>query len=158
MRSLHEAVEVSAEPGRVWEWLMGLADNYQDWHPDHVSAAWVGGPANRVGSVLEVVERLGGRTERLRFELTDVAPPRRFAYRMRGPISVLLPRGAFAVEPADGGSRFHATIDCRFPRLAQVLFPRRIEVLRAHMREEGENLKRILESGHPPAASSAGAP
>ena len=149
VRALRDSVEISAGPERVWSWLVDLylPGRYREWHPDHVSATWVSGPPNRVGSVLEAVEYLGGRRETMRFELTAVDPPRRLAYRMRGPISALLPRGAFLVEPIAGGSRFQAIIEYRFGKLTEVLFRRRVAALRTHMHEEGVNVKRILESG-----------
>jgi hypothetical protein len=149
VRTLHETTEISVAPDRVWDWLTGLAGSYRQWHPDHVSAEWISGIPNEVGSVLEVVERLGGHTDRLRLELTRIDPQQRYEYRIRGPISALLPRGAFVVEPADGGSRLHATIETRFPRLTRAIFGRRAQQLRRHMQEEGANLKQILESGQP---------
>ena len=48
----------------------------------------------RFGSVLRVEEYLGGHREELRFELTELDPPRRMGYRILGPQGVLLPGGA----------------------------------------------------------------
>jgi hypothetical protein len=59
---------------------------------------------------------------------------------------MLLPGGAFAVVSDDGGARFTATISYRFGRLTERLFKRRMATLQRHMKEEGENLKRIIES------------
>ena len=89
-----------AEP--IWVWLAGLSEHYAEWHPDHVSADWERGEPHRVGSILRAVEDLGGKREVLRFEMTSVDPPHGFEYRMRGPISMLLPGGAFAVVPRMG--------------------------------------------------------
>ena len=123
-----------------------MAEHYTDWHPDHVSAEWVHGEPNQVGSILEAVEDLGGTREVLQLEMTSIDPPHGFEYRIRGPISLLLPGGAFAVVSAGGGARFTATISYRFGRLTECLFNRRTAALRSHMKEEGENLKRIVES------------
>lgn len=65
---------------------------------------------------------------------------------MRGPISFLLPGGAFAVMPDNGGSCFTASISYRFGKMTERMFKRRMAVLTRHMQEEGENLKRIIES------------
>ena len=145
MRELRDSIEVGAPPQRVWDWIAGLADHYAEWHPAHVSAEWERGEPNQVGSVLRVVEELGGNPEQLRFELTAIEPGRRLEYRLLGPIAILLPGGAFQVDPADGGSRFVATISFRFGWLTERLFRRRAAMLRAHMSEEGESLKRIVE-------------
>lgn len=145
MRRLQDSVDIDAAPDQIWEWLNHLAERYTDWHPDHVSARWRRGRPNAVGSVFEAVEILAGHRERLRFEVTAVEPPRRFAYRLRGPISLMLPRGEFAIAPEDGGSRFTATIDVRFGAVVETIFGPRAAALRRHMREEGENLKCIIE-------------
>lgn len=146
MHELRDSIDIDAPPERVWDWLAELADHYTDWHPAHVSAEWERGAPNQVGSVLRVVEDLGGHREELRFELTAVEPHHRLEYRLLGPIAMLLPRGAFTIAPTDGGARFVATISYRFGWLTERLFRKRTATLRAHMREEGESLKRILES------------
>ena len=146
MRELTDSIRIDSPPEPIWEWLSGLSEHYTEWHPDHVSAEWEQGEPNEVGSILRAVEDLGGSREVLRFEMTSVDPPHRFEYRIRGPISMLLPGGAFAVVSDDGGARFTATISYRFGRLTELLFRRRTAALQRHMKEEGENLKRIIES------------
>jgi hypothetical protein len=78
--------------------------------------------------------------------MTSVEPTHGFEYRIRGPISLLLPGGAFAVVSDDGGSHFTATISYRFGRVTERLFKRRMAAPRRHMEEEGESLKRVIES------------
>ena len=146
MREIIDAVRVEASPERVWSWLTELADHYTQWHPDHVSAEWLKGRPNDVGSILRVVELLDGRREELSFELAEVDPPLRMGYRILGPHALLLPGGAFTVSPADGGSMFAASIQYRFGAITERVFRRRLTVLGAHMREEGVNLKRMVEA------------
>ena len=149
MRQLTTSILIDAPPERVWAWLEDMASHYTEWHPDHMSARWERGEPNRVGSTMTVVEVLGGHREVLRFELTRFDPPRLFRYRIRGLISLLLPDGAFCLAPDDGRSRFTATISYRFGRFTERLFGRRMEALVAHMREEGENVKRLVEAAVP---------
>ena len=146
MHQLMESIVIDSPPGPIWDWLTNLATNYAEWHPDHVSAEWERGEPNQVGSIMRAVEDLGGTREVLRLEMASIDPPHRFEYRIRGPISILLPRGAFTVAQDDGGSRFTASISYRFGTLTQRLFKRRVAALREHMKEEGQNLKRIIES------------
>ena len=146
MRSLRDSVEIDAPLDSVWDWMTNLAANYTDWHPDHVSAEWTQGEPNEVGSVLAAVEYLGSKKEELRFQLTSIDPPHMFEYRLRGHAAILLPGGSFSIEPTERGSRFTATIRYRLGRLTELLFRRRMLALQRHMSEEGENLKRIIES------------
>ena len=153
---LEDTIEIDAPPDQVWAWLTALADHYRDWHPDHVSAEWTRGAPDQIGSRLTAVENLGGHHEQLTFEMTEIDPPRRLAYRIVGPHSILVPGGAFEITPRGERSAFRATIQYRFGRLTRVLLARRINALHTHMREEGENLKRLLETNTnpPPAISS----
>ncbi|MGD2103389.1 MAG: SRPBCC family protein [Acidimicrobiia bacterium] len=141
-----DSIVIDSSPEPIWEWLTNLATRYTKWHPDHVSAEWELGEPNQVGSIMRAVEDLGGTREVLRFEMTSIEPPHRFEYRIRGPISMLLPGGAFTVTPHNGVSRFTATISYRFGAVTELLFRGRMSTLAEHMREEGENLKRIIES------------
>ncbi len=146
MRQVSDTVDVDVPPDRVWRWLAGLAEHYQDWHPDHVSAVWEQGEPNQIGSVLKVVESLGGHREELRFEMTDMVAPNLMEYRVVGLHGLLLPGGAFLIASDGDGSMFTASIRYRFGWVVERLFRRRAAALRAHMREEGVNLKRLVEA------------
>jgi uncharacterized protein YndB with AHSA1/START domain len=147
MRELRNTTRIDAPPDRVWDWLSHLSENYREWHPDHVSAGWVYGPPNQAGSILKAVEVMGGHREEHHFEVVSVEPPREMVYRIHGPIGALLPKGAFRIEPSNGGSKFTATISYRFGPLAERLYRRRMAALRTHMREEGERLSRSVGGG-----------
>lgn len=142
---LEDAVVVDAKPEQVWSWLTGLADHYCDWHPNHVSAEWIRGAPNQIGSRLEAVEYIDGHREALVFEITAVDAPRRMEYRILGPHSILLTGGAFEISPLGRRTVFRATIRSRFGRLTRAVFGRRLDALRSHMREESESVKRLLE-------------
>ncbi len=146
MRVLRDSIHVDAPPDAVWTWLTGLSDHYTEWHPDHVSAEWVEGEPNRVGSVLEAVEYLAGRREVLRFEITDVIPAHRMEYRILGAHGLVLPGGSFEINAENGGARFIATIRARLGGLSEKVLSRRVDALRTHMREEGQNLKQLVET------------
>ena len=146
MRQLVDSIIIDAPPDTIWQWLADLPAHYTEWHPDHVSAVWERGGPDQIGSIMRAVEFLGGIRETLRMELTRVDPPHRFEYRMRGPISLLLPGGAFSVISHNGASRFTASISYRMGTLTERFFKDRVAALTRHMREEGESLKRIIES------------
>jgi len=146
VRQIRDTIHVDASPKEVWSWLAGVADHYTDWHPDHVSAEWVEGEPNEIGSILEAVEYIGGRRETLCFVMMDIDAPHLMKYRIRGLHSLLLPGGGFSISTEGDGSAFTATIDFRFGGLIDRFVPRRAEALRAHVREEGMNLKRLVET------------
>jgi uncharacterized protein YndB with AHSA1/START domain len=143
---MQDCIHIDTPPGRIWSWLTRLSEHYTRWHPDHVSADWERGEPNQIGSVLRAVEYLGGHREQLRFEMIDVDPPRRMEYRIRGLHSLLLPGGSFEIAPDGEGSKFTAGIRYRFGPLTERILKHRVAALRTHMREEGQNLKRLLET------------
>lgn len=145
MRQLEDTIEIETPPERIWSWLEGLVDHYQDWHSGHISAAWDEGEPNQVGSILRAVEVVGGRHEELCFELTSIDPPHRFDYRLLGPVSLVMPQGSFSIEPNNGGATFRATLAYRGGPVTAWLFRNRLDEIQAHMQEEGENLKQIME-------------
>lgn len=147
MRFVEDAVHVKASPLEVWGWLAHLVEHYVEWHPDHVSAEWIAGPPNRVGSLMRAVEAVGNHEEDLLFELVEFEPPHRFAYRIGRSVGLILPAGSFEIERDDNdGCWFTARIGYRFGPVTERLFRRRIAGLRSHMAEEGANLKRLVEA------------
>jgi len=144
MGRLTDTVDIAAPSETVYAWLTHLDEHYVEWHPDHVSCRWLKGGADRVGSVLECVELLHGSRHVLRMRIRRAEPPRLIEYTCLAPASLVMSGGAFAIEAQGDGSRFTATLDFRGGSLLEMLARRRVEALRAHMREEGENLQRIL--------------
>lgn len=148
---LRDSIRIRAAPGQVFGWLESLPDNYESWHPDHVSCRVLSGSMSRVGSEIECKEYLHGKFHSMRFRLTGLDPGRRIEYQI-----IRLGRGVFEVVPAGDGVEFAAEIDIG-PDAAVIgwladaflrtFLRRRLEAMRQHMREEGQNLKTIMEAG-----------
>jgi len=152
--TLTDSIEVRAAPEEVFGFIARLADDesYRAWHPeDHVSLRWIEGPPWEEGSVAYAEEYLHGKLHKLKFTVTKVVPNRRIEY---GPTSRLMrryfPGNAFIMEPAEEGCVFTATVKLRVGRLARILAGGRLQRgladTKQHMREEGENLKKIVEA------------
>ena len=96
---------------------------------------------------MRIVELVGDHEEELVLELVEFNPPYRYAYRIGRSIGLLLPGGAFELEPdTAGGCRFTARIGYRYGPFTERLFRKRVEQLRKHLAEESSNLKRIVEA------------
>ena len=103
------------------------------------------------GSEIECQEYLHGKLHTMRFCLTEIDPGRRIEYEIVG-----LGKGAFEVIPKGDKVEFVAELGLGFDfsiigsmadAVFSMLFSRRLEAMRQHMREEGQNLKKIIESG-----------
>jgi hypothetical protein len=99
--------------------------------------------------VLRVRERLHGKPHSLTLRADVVVPDRLVRYSGRGF------RGAFILEPAGRGTRFTAQLEVGLPlpligRLLDPVLRRlmanRLSAVQEHMREEGQNLKHLLEA------------
>jgi hypothetical protein len=141
-------VYIEATPRQVWAWLDELPHHYRDWHPSHLDCRYVRGKHLAAGTVLRMDERLHGRPHSVLLRADVVVPNRLLRYSGRGV------RGAFVLEPVGSGTQFTAELDVgvRLPLIGRILDPvlhrvvgKRLSAVRDHMREEGRNLKHILE-------------
>lgn len=142
---LKDSVEIKTASEKVFEWLTHFPEHYTEWHPDHVTCHYVTGGSMEEGSVLYCEEYIHGDLHSMKFRLTKIEPTR-IDYDILFPMSIICPKGSFIVEPKGDHCTFTATLSFRFDTLLSVLFKRRVEALKTHVKEEGENLKRLLES------------
>lgn len=140
-----DSVEINVPPEAVYDWLMSFVKNYRSWHPAHVKCRWLKGKPFEIGSVLYVEEYLGDELHKLKFKITRIKQNKGFEFRILFPASILVPKGEFLIEPTEVGSRFTATLYYRFGKLLALLAKKEKEIIEQHQREEGVNLKRLLE-------------
>jgi len=153
MIKLSDTILISTDPDTLFAWFADLPGHYRAWHPDHVSCRYEGAHGLRAGARLHAEEYLHGRLHKLRFRITRVAPSSLVEYRLGPGV-----RGAFRAEQGPTGTHFTAELEfgVGWPLLGPLLdfllerlFSARIDAVRQHMKEEGVNLKRILESAAP---------
>jgi hypothetical protein len=150
MLVLQDVVEIPAQPATVFAWFRNLESNYRNWHPDHVNCRYAKGRPFETGSVLSVQETLHGRQHKLRLKLTSIEPNRSIAYRIAPGLN-----GRFLLAETEFGCQLEAEIRIgwRVPifgwvvdRLVRRVFDASLDALRIHMREEGQNLSRLLDN------------
>jgi len=148
---LRDSIRIKTKPERIFKWLELMPQEYCSWHPDHVAYRVVKGSMLQPGSEIECREYLHGKLHTMRFRLARIEPGRRMEYEIAG-----LGRGAFEVIPKGDEVEFVAELGLgsdspilgrAVDALLRALFGRRLDAMRQHMREEGENLKKIIESG-----------
>ena len=152
--TLTDTIEIRTTPERIFSFITGLVDteSYVAWHPeDHVSMRWLQGEPWHEGSVAEAAEYMHGKIHRLKFVVTHVEPNRRIDYTT--PSRLLrryVPGNTFEIEPKGDSTLFIATGRLRVGWILKKLLGKHLrnnlEGIKKHMKEEGENLKRILEA------------
>lgn len=150
-----DSIEIKTTPERIFAFLTSIVDDetYRAWHEgDHVRFRWIEGQPWAEGSVMYAEEYLHGRIHKLKFQVTRVVPDRRIEY---APVSRLLrmffPKNELIIEQRGESCLFVASVTFRVGWIGKTFFGKAIErglaSVRKHMREEGENLRRILEQG-----------
>ena len=147
---LRDEVRIDATPEQVFDWLAHFQEHYLAWHPDHVECRYLRGSSIlEKDAILYVEEYLHGDLHKLKLRATKVIPDSRVEYTAGFGIG-----GAFEVQPREDGVLFIAevTIGLGVPGLGSLLdrmmervLAGRIEAMKQHMAEEGENIKRWLE-------------
>ena len=148
MITLTDSIEIKTTPEKVFAWLTNIKnqENYQAWHPDHENCVWVKGEPFQEGSIAYFEEYIHGKLHGLNFLCTKRVQNRIIEYRPLFPWSLFMPKSQFAIEPrCEKSCIFTATINLRAGPLFKKFGGKRLDTIKQHMKEEGENLKKALE-------------
>ena len=149
MITLKDSIEIQTTPEKVfnaWIKVFSSQEYFKKWHPDHVKYSWIKGEPFAVGSILYVEEYLHCKLGKMKFLITNLEINRKIEFKLLFPTSIICPKGSFMIEPKERSSIFTATLTFRFGRFFQKFAKSRVEAVTTHMKEEGENLKKILEN------------
>lgn len=139
---------MSASPHEVFHFFETMEDNYERWHPDHIRFQWVEGNGLEPGAEAYFEERIAGTVQERTVRFTAVDPDRYIEFRPTSRlIAIFLPRISFTIDSRPSGCEFTQRIKVRTGPIGARLNRREFDAVRRHMREEGENLKRILQAG-----------
>ena len=148
MVTLTDSIEINTTPEHVFNWLTNLKTGkvYQAWHPDHADWTWIKGKPFQEGSVVHCEEYLHGELHKFRFVCISIITNKLIEYKPLFPWSIIMLSSSFAMESkGEDDSIFTARVKFRsFPFMEKIL-RNQLEKTRLHMKEEGENLKQILE-------------
>ena len=148
MVTVKDAIEIKTTPEAIFDGLIKVFSSqeyFKKWHKDHVKCQWLKGKPFEEGSILYVEEYLHGKLHKMKFLSTQLEPNRKIEYKLLFPMSMICPRGSFTVEPKEESSIFTATLTFRFGWLFTKFAKSNVEAMKSHMREEGENLKKLIE-------------
>lgn len=150
---LKDSVTIKTTPAEVFNWFEHLDEHYLAWHPSHVSCRYLKKHTLETGAVLCIEETLHGKLHKLHFHITGVIPHQGFTYRVKPGV-----RGGFLfleheLENEEGVDvEAKILIGCNIPLVChfvdlvlQLFFSSRIKDLKQHMKEEGINLRNLLE-------------
>ncbi len=141
---LKNSIEIKTTPDKIFKFLTNLDKHYQEWHPDHVKYVKETGGVNE-GDIVYYEEYYQGKLYKARSKITKVEINKIIELKPLFPMSIVCKRHSFIIEPKGEGCVFTATASFRFGWLISKLAKSRLEAVKTHIKEEGENLKRLLE-------------
>ncbi len=148
MTEIVDKITICSTPDKIWDRLVFFfqgTENYKSWHKDHVSCYWKKGKDFLPGSILVAEENIHGAKHKLGFKIIDSKRDSFLNYRMLFPFSILCYGGCFKMIPMIYGTEFIAQLDFRAGGLLKVVFKKKMDALRIHMKEEGQNIKGMVE-------------
>jgi len=145
MQKLTDSIEIKTTPENIFQWFINIEKNYKSWHPDHISWDWEDGELFQIGSKAIVKEYIHGKVHSLKSIITNIKKNELIEYNFLFPTSIIVKRGSFIFSNTNSSCIFTATLTFRFGKIFSKLFKKQMEAMIKHMKEEGENLKRLLE-------------
>lgn len=148
MIALTDSIKINATSEKIFSALLKIfsnEENYRMWHRDHVTCRWLKGIPFEKGSVLYAEEYLHGKLYKLKFISTNLVRNNKFEYRLLFPASLICPKGSFIIEQEKENCIFTANLYYRLNKFFDRYFKDSIDAIEKHMKEEGENLKKIVE-------------
>lgn len=144
---LEETTGINSPPRDIFRFFENMRENYDRWHPDHIEFRWVDGDGLTQGAEAYFEERIAGDLQKKQVRFTEVVPDRYIKFKPTSRLSgLLMPSISFAIDPRVEGCYFTQRIKVRTGPIGARLNRREFDAVRTHMREEGENLKTILET------------
>jgi uncharacterized protein YndB with AHSA1/START domain len=148
---LSDSIEIDTTPEKIWDFFTELDKNYKAWHPqDHILFKWTNGKPMESGSKWYGEEVVRGKVFKLKGTIGDVIPYRKIMFKYSFPISLVAPGFEWLIAPKGSRSVFTARSFLRagelFYKLSRKEMEEKIDMHNKHVKEEGQNLKKILES------------
>jgi hypothetical protein len=145
MQKLTDSIEIKTNTENVFQWFINIDKNYKSWHPDHISWDWESWGSFQIGSKAIAKEYIHGKVHSLKSIITNIKKNEMIEYDFLFPTSIIIKRGSFIFSNTNSSCIFTATLTFRFGKFFSKLFKKQMEATIKHMKEEGENLKRLLE-------------
>jgi len=145
MQKLIDTKEIKTTPENIFQWFININKNYKSWHPEHISWDWKNGEPFQIGSKAIVKEYIHGKVHSLKSIITNIEKNKLIEYKFLFPMSIIVTGGSFIFSNTDSGCIFTATLTFRSGKILSKIFKKQMEAIIKHMKEEGDNLKKILE-------------
>lgn len=159
---LSQTTMISAPAERIFAFFENMETNYTRWHPDHIAFRWLQQGRQAIGNRFHFEERIHGQHVKRVMRYTKVEKDRLIEFVPDNAlIRFFLRRVSFVIEPMERQCRLTQEVQIRIGPIGKRLNRAGLAAVEGHMREEGENLKAIIEAECPsdlngPSSSTSG--
>jgi hypothetical protein len=144
---LTDTIKIRSTPERFFAFFQQMEQNYLKWHPDHRLFRWEEGRGLREGVTFYFEEVIGGKLMKKKVVFTRIEPGRHIEFTFTNLLLRLILRASFSGSTRQRKHQLFAEIRSD-GSIGAWLNRKEFDAVRTHMREEGENLKRILEAAN----------
>lgn len=124
-----------------------MEENYERWHPDHITFQWIDRGGLTEGEKAYFEERIVGKRQQKTVRFTQVDSDQYIEFKPTSRlVGLLMPHISFTIDPQPDGCELTQRIKVRTGPIGAWFNRREFDAVRKHIQEEGENLKYILES------------
>lgn len=148
MLILEDSIHINVPPEKLFDFFNSMSsDRYRSWHPDHLDFKWIGSSGAVRGNRFWFRETVGGKTMDKTVFFTEVEKDRYLEFALTNWFfRLILRKFSFRMQPISSGTLFIARIEILTGPIGTALNKREFDAVRVHMKEEGENLKPVVES------------
>jgi len=146
---LEDKIQIQASCAEVYSFFEKMKENYLGWHPEHIKFEWRKGEGLAVDNVFYFEEEIGGQILKKETRFTKVVPDQYIEFKMVNWFyRWFIPKMTFIFDEQDGGCLFTAQVFLRgIGPLGKRAHKKEFAAVQKHMKEEGINLKKIVEGG-----------
>lgn len=148
-----ESIQIRTKPENIFNYLTSIVDDesFKTLNAKNVSFRWLKGQPWMVGSVAYAEKYLHGKLHKFEFIITKIVPNRHIEYMPRSRLMRrFFPKKEFIIERKSDICLFISSATFCVGWIGKTFFKKAIKNglsdFRIYLKEEGENLKRILES------------
>jgi hypothetical protein len=144
MQTLEDSIEIKTTPEKIFNWLINLDKHYKEWHPDHVKCINETREVKE-GSIFYSEEYLHGELHKIKMKITKIEKNRLIEFKNLFPYSIICPKGLFSIKLKHNGCIYTHKLYFRMGSILSKMAKSKVEDMKIHMKEECENLKKLLE-------------
>ena len=149
MLVLEDLIEINASPEKVYSFFIDPEKTYLSWHKDHVKFKWIKGNQMSTGAIGYFEEYLHGKLHKLRVYYSNVIPNKLIEFK---PLPrfwrIFYPKRTLEFISTNNGCVFKGLTYFRIGWISSnsKRAKEHIKLIQQHMKDEGENLKHLMES------------